>query len=189
MGKLTDFFVRFPTLSSERIVLRKMVVSDSRDMFEYSKDPSVTKYLLWEPHADECVTRGYLRYLQGQYARKSFHDWAIVLRDGGKMIGTCGFARIDEENNAAEVGYVLNPDYWGYGYAAEALSCVIRFGFKHMGLNRISARILDGNERSMRVAEKCGMFREAIHRHAIIVKGEYKTYHEFVILHEDYVER
>ena len=39
-----------------------------------------------------------------------------------KMIGTCGFTKITVEYNSAEIGYVLNPSYWGYGIAPEAVT-------------------------------------------------------------------
>ena len=114
-----DLFTRIPTLYTERLMLRKISVHDSEDMYEYSKRPEVSKYLLWSPHADIRVTKNYTRYLQGLYLKKEYYDWAIVLRRSDKMIGTCGFAHIDAENNSAEIGYVLSSDYWGKGIAAE----------------------------------------------------------------------
>jgi len=181
-----DVFSKIPMLHTDRLVLRKMTVRDADDMYEYSCRPEVSRYLLWTPHTDIKVTRSYLRYLQVQYAQKKFYDWAVDLKSTGKMIGTCGFSRFDEENNAAEVGYVLNSDYWGLGYAAEALACVLDFGFQTLGFNRIYARILDGNTQSVRVAEKNLMRYEATHKNALLVKGEYKTYHIYAILKDEY---
>ena len=182
-----DLFQRIPTLYTERLTLRKISVRDSADMFEYSKRPEVSKYLLWSPHSDIRVTKNYTRYLQGAYMKKEFYDWALVLRRSDKMIGTCGFSHIDADNNSAEIGYVLNSDYWGLGYAAEAVMRVLAFGFETAGFNRIFARILDGNTQSVRVAEKCRMRYEATHKNAIIVKGEYKTYHEYAILKKEFL--
>ncbi len=181
-----DVFAKMPTLYTDRLVLRKMTVRDTDDMYEYSCRPEVSRFLLWSPHTDAKVTRSYLRYLQGQYAQKKFYDWAIDLKSTGKMIGTCGFSHIDAENNAAEIGYVLNSDYWGLGYAAEAVARVMKFGFETLGFNRIYARILDGNIQSVRVAEKNLMRHEATHKNALIVKGEYKTYHEYAILKDEF---
>ena len=59
-----------------------------------------------------------------------------MLRTSHRMIGTCGFVRFDEENESAEVGYVLHPDYWGQGLAAEALREVLSFGFDRLELHR-----------------------------------------------------
>lgn len=185
-SRVFNVFVKIPTLSTERLILRKITVSDSDDMFDYSRRPEVSRYLLWLPHKDVRVTRGYLRYLQGQYARRNFHDWAVVLRESGKMIGTCGFSHLDVENNAAELGYVLNSDYWGYGYAPEAVWRIMRFGFEDLGFHRIFARILDGNLQSESVCKKCLLRYEATHKRAIMVKGHYETYHEYAILRDEF---
>ena len=118
-------FGRIPTIETERLILRKMKPSDSRDMYEYSRLPEVTRYLLWEPHTNPSQTLDYLEYLQTRYRVGDFYDWAVVEKSRGKMIGTCGFTSLDFSNNAAEVGYVLNPAFWGKGLAPEALMRVM----------------------------------------------------------------
>ena len=77
--------------------------------------------------------------------------------------------------NSGEIGYVLHPDFWGKGYACEAARCVIDFGFERLGLHRIEARFMMGNEQSLRVMEKLGMRFEGYHADEIFVKGCYKT--------------
>lgn len=170
-----NIFAKIPTLKTERLILRKMLTSDADDMFEYARRPEVTKYLLWSPHESKKVTRGYLSYLQAQYSRKNFFDWAITIEPTGKMIGTVGFSAIDTENDSAEIGYVLSPDYWGMGVAAEAVRRVIDFGFEELNLHRIEAKIILGNTQSERVAEKCGLSKEAEMKDKMLIKGEYKT--------------
>lgn len=181
-----SFFTASLTLTTERLILRKLAVSDYKDMYEYSKMPITSRYLLWLPHETPRFTKKYLSYLQGQYRSGAFHDFAIVEKLSGKMIGTCGFTSFDLTNNSAEVGYVLSPDFWGNGYAAEALRCVMCFGFRELDLHRMEAKIMDGNTASMRVAEKCGMRREAVHRHSMLIKGAYRTIVEYAILADEF---
>lgn len=173
--KLLSVFTKIPTLHTSRLTLRKLTVSDAFDMYDYSKRPEVSRYLLWSPHESQWATRGYLSYLQRQYAKKQFYDWAVTLTDSKKMIGTVGFTAFDIPNNSAEVGYVLSPDYWGKGIAAEALNKIIEFGFDRLDLHRLEARIMTENARSKRVAEKCGFVCEAVMRDKLYVKGEYRT--------------
>ena len=90
------------------------------------------------------------------------------------MIGTCGFAGVDCPNNRAEIGYVLNPRYRGQGLMPEAVRRVLRFGFDMMGLHRIEARYMIGNDASRRVMDKVGMHFEGIQREAMLVKGVYR---------------
>ena len=184
-----SFFSPSLVLRTERLVLRRLAVADYRDMYEYSKMPETSRYLLWSPHETPRFTKKYLSYLQGQYRSGAFHDFAVVEKASGKMIGTCGFTSFDLANNSAEVGYVLSPAVWGRGYAAEALKCVMRFGFHELDLHRMEAKIMDGNNASMRVAEKCGMRREAIHKNAMFIKGGYRTIVEYAILAEEFYPR
>nr|MBQ4320340.1 GNAT family N-acetyltransferase [Clostridia bacterium] len=194
-SRIRKVFANIPTLKTKRLTLRKLKPEDSEDMYEYSKIPEVSEYLLWSPHRSEDFTRDYLEQLQDQYRDGYFYDWAVVLpvRDGSslygvkqKMIGTCGFTSISLDNNAAEIGYVLNPAYWGYGFAPEAVKKVLEFGFEKMNFNRIEARYIVGNDRSLRVMQKCGMTFEGVKRELLYVKGEYKDIGGCAILRREY---
>jgi len=194
-SRIRKVFSNIPTLRTQRLTLRKIKPEDSADMFEYSRIPDVSEYLLWTPHKNEDYTRDYLEQLQSQYRDGYFYDWAVVLpvRDSSslygvrqKMIGTCGFTSISLDNNAAEIGYVLNPNYWGYGFAPEAVMAVLDFGFNKMGFNRIEARYIVGNDRSLRVMQKCGMTFEGIKRELMYVKGEYRDIGSCAILKREY---
>lgn len=179
-------FSNMPTLKTERLSLRAMHPIDAEDMFDYASREDVTRYLLWKPHKDISYTKDYLHYIQSRYALGDFYDWAIIEREGRRMIGTCGFAKIDAENHRAELGYVINPDFHGRGYAHEAAARVLEFGFSVLGLNRIEARFMQGNDASLRVMERLGMSFEGYHRDAIFVKGEYKTVGVSAITRRDF---
>ncbi len=166
-------FRKVPTLETQRLELRRIRVNDYKDMFEYAKKDSVTKYLLWRSHPDAQYTRDYLSYVQTQYRAGEFYDWAVVLKRTKKMIGTCGFAKFDYDNNSAEIGYVINPLYWRHGYATEAVQRVIDFGFSKLNLHRIEARYIVGNDASRHVMENCGMVFEGIHKSSVYVKEQY----------------
>ncbi len=185
---LKKYFKKFPTLETSRLILRKMKVSDAEDMYEYAHIPQVTQYLTWTEHPDVHFTRRYLDYIRTQYADGEFFDWAIVLKDSGKMIGTCGFTSFDIPNNSAEVGYVVSPEYRGNGYAPEAVCRVMRFGFTELNLHRISARYMDGNTASRAVMDKCGMRYEGCAKNSMYVKGIYRSIHTCAILSDEYIK-
>ena len=173
--KIYKIFSNSPTLSTERLVLRGMRNYDAEDMYEYASRAEVTKFLLWTEHKSLAYTKEYLKYIESRYAVGDFYDWAVTLKESGKMIGTCGFAKIDTVNNSAELGYVLSPDYHRKGIAAEAAETVIRFGFETLGLHRIEARFMEGNTPSLRVMEKLGMTFEGYEKESVFVKGSYRT--------------
>ena len=171
--KMLKIFENMPTLRTDRLILRPMKTSDSYDMYEYASSAAVTRYLTWSPHPDLDYTKEYLQYLGGRYAVGMFYDWAIVYDADCKMVGTCGFTSFNCSADSAEVGYVLNPNYWGKGIAREALQRVLRFGFEELGLHRIEARFMEGNDRSRHVMETVGMTFEGIFRESMLIKGNY----------------
>ena len=187
--KLYKIFKHIPKLSTDRLLLRKINAGDVSDIFEYSSVDEVSRYLLWYPHPSIEYTKNYVGRVLDDYKNGRFYDWAIELSSGeriGKMIGTCGFTSFDLNNNCAEVGYVLNMDHWGRGYASEALTRVIQFGFEALMLHRIEARFIIGNDKSLAVMKKCGMQFEGIRRSSMIVKGRYTDIGVCSIISTDY---
>lgn len=185
--EIIKIFRRIPTLETRRLILRKMRKSDATDMFEYASNPVVTKFLTWDVHPNERFTASYLSYLQSRYRAGEFHDWAIALRESDKMIGTCGFTRFNFNSYSAEVGYVLNPMYWGRGIAPEALARVLRFAFDTLALNRVEAKCMTGNTASRRVMEKAGMSYEGTAREALYIKGRFVSVESCAILRSEYL--
>lgn len=184
--KLFKTFSKMPTLHTERLSLRAMHPIDAEDMFDYAKRPEVTKYLLWREHEDIGFTRDYLNYIGKRYALGDFYDWAIIDKESQRMIGTCGFTKIDISNNFAEIGYVLNPDFHHKGIASEAVRRIIEFGFEELSLNRIEARFMQGNEPSLRLMERVGMTFEGYFRDAVYAKARYRTVGVCSILRSEY---
>ena len=108
-----------------------------------------------------------------------------ILKEENKMIGTCGFTRIDTVNRAGEIGYVLNPAYHHLGIAAEAADAVMKFGFDTLSLHRIEAKFMQGNDASRAVMERLGMRFEGFERDSVFVKGEYVTVGKYAKLSTD----
>lgn len=183
IGKI---FAHIPTLDTPRLILRRITPDYSDDMYDYSRMPEVTEYLLWDPHSDPDYTYRYLCQVQRQYREGKFYDWGLIDRQSGRLIGTCGFTSFDPNHDRAEVGYVLHPDYWGHGLAPEALSAVLRYGFVKLGLNRVEAHYMAENTRSRAVMEKCGMKFEGVLRQYLLVKGKYRDIGFCSILRSEY---
>ncbi|MBE6538633.1 MAG: GNAT family N-acetyltransferase [Ruminococcaceae bacterium] len=179
-------FTRMPDIETERLLLRRMRADDAEDMYEYASDSEVTRYLTWFPHPDSRYTRDYLEYLGTRYRVGDFFDWAITLKESGKMIGTCGFTSFDYTNDSAEMGYVLNPKYRGQGIVPEALRAVLDFGFGNLALHRAEAKFIEGNEASRRVMEKVGMKFEGIKRGGMLIKGEYRDIGICAVLRDEF---
>ena len=76
---------------------------------------------------------------------------------GGRIIGFLN--DVDRGEDWIEVGYVIHPDHWNCGYAAEALGAAVELLFAH-GFSAVRAGAFEENPASLRVMEKCGMIRQ-----------------------------
>ena len=145
-------------LTTERLVLRDFVENDWEAVLAYQQDSLYLRYNEWTSRSGEEVREFIQMFLdhQKQVPRIKF-QFAITLRSNGQLIGNCGVRRDSPEALEADIGYELDPKYWGNGYATEAARAVMHFGFSKMDLQRISAWCVAENVESARVLEKLGM--------------------------------
>lgn len=181
-----DFFARLPVLETERLVLRKMRMSDARDVYRYACDGEVARHVLWEAHRSVMESRAYIRYLLYQYRNGEPGSWAIVLRETGKVVGTIGYMSYSQDNSTVEVGYSLAREQWGKGLMTEALTAVIAETFRTLKLHRIEAMHFTDNPASGRVMAKCGMQHEGHMRQRICCKSVFRDVEMWAILRADW---
>src|SRR5689334_20952019 len=101
------------TLETNRLILRDWCESDSRDLFEYASDNRVGPNAGWPVHKNEEESKSIIKMFI-----ENNDCYAIVLKSENKVIGGIGLhERTPDENlqdlNQREIGYVLNPKYWG----------------------------------------------------------------------------
>ena len=68
-----------------------------------------------------------------------FYRWAIIEKKSMENIGQIAFCRVYSECNTAEIEYCIGENFWGNGYANEALAAVIDFTFKNTGFHKLEA--------------------------------------------------
>lgn len=146
------------TLDTERLILRPFSPDDFEAVHSWAGNPDNVRYMSFGPNTEE-LTRGFLA------AVKPGIDFAVVLKDGGKVIGSCGLYT-DDENDTGELGWILHKDFWKRGYGTELCGELMRYGFETLKLRRLIAPCAAVNYGSYRVMERNGMRREALHRKA-----------------------
>lgn len=185
-----DLFSSYmPELETQRLRLRRLTMRDAQDIFAYSRDPQVARYVLWEAQTSLSDARAYLRFMLRKYRLGEPASWGIEWKESGQIIGTIGFMWIQRENASAEVGYSLSRSFWNRGIMTEALQEVIRFGFSGMNLNRIEAQHETQNPASGAVMRKCGMVKEGTLRQRLMNKGRFVDVDLYAILRRDYAKR
>ncbi|HBX89487.1 MAG TPA: N-acetyltransferase [Marinilabiliaceae bacterium] len=148
-------------IETERVLLRRFVESDAEDIFHnWASDSSVTRYLSWQAHSSIDVSKEILASWLKAYEDKEFYNWAIVLKEQGKAIGSVGVVDFSNGHQRCEIGYCIGKGYWNKGIMTEVLSSVIKFMISEVGFNRVQAIHHSDNPASGRVMIKAGMKHE-----------------------------
>ena len=165
---LKSLFTPFPVLSTPRLILRALRISDLDDLYEYASDPEIDHYVPWEHYKNIEEARENLNEFLEEYQKDGLGAWGIEHRVDKKLIGIINTSIPHRINRRVEVGYTIARAYWGQGYATEAVQAVIKFGFEKMDLVRMEAVVLRDNIASARVLEKAGMkFEGLLHSYQI----------------------
>jgi [ribosomal protein S5]-alanine N-acetyltransferase len=189
VAEVREVLKDLPTLETERLILRKMILNDAEAVFAYASNSEVSRYTLWETHRSIEDSRAFLEFATQKYENGGEPDWGIVYRGNGCLVGACGLVNWEAEHARAEVGFVLSREYWGRGLMSEAVRTILRFGFERMNLNRIEARCIAENAASARVMEKAGMVYEGTLRQREYIKGAYRDIKLYAILKKGFPGR
>ncbi len=171
------------SLVSTRLVLREFRRGDWRAVHEYASDPKVVRYMPWGPNT-EAQTRDFVRRaitFQEEEPRRKF-EFAVALGEEDRLIGGCGIRLANPDAREADIGYVLNREYWGKGYGTEAAKTLLRFGFDELLLHRVYATCDPQNLASIRVLERIGMRIEGHLREHMLVRGKWRDSLMYAIL-------
>jgi len=147
----------------ERVRLRPVVDDDLGAMVRYRGDAEVCRFLPFEPQTADDI-RARIGHLFGG-TRLDGERGGVLLaiedRTDGTVIGDLVLFHLDRDAGAAEIGWVVGPAASGRGLATEAVRALIDVAFGVYGLRRLVARIDADNARSLALAERVGMRREA----------------------------
>ncbi|MGM0847405.1 MAG: GNAT family N-acetyltransferase [Bacillota bacterium] len=166
-------FKEFPVLETERLILREIRQKDATAIYGNFSDDRVTEFYDLETFTELAQADALIDKLAAGFRTHNQIRWAITLKPGNDLIGTCGFHEIEKEHYKVETGYELNPNYWGRGIMNEALNAIFAYAFEVMGVNRIEAFYDPENEKSRNVLENCGFIYEGTQRQRFFEKGKF----------------
>lgn len=162
-----SFFTQFPSLETERLILRQLRYEDGSDIQKYFTEELARFYDWWPRTIAEG--RGFVRFFKTGYEEEQSIRWGITLKPHDKVIGTCGFSDFDHFSRA-ELGYELSVEHWHKGIISEALRAIIPFGFNEIEMHRIQASVFPENTASIHLLEKFGFQKEGILRQYTYIK-------------------
>jgi RimJ/RimL family protein N-acetyltransferase len=176
-------------LDTGNLRLRPSNQNDVQGMFAMLSDPESMKYWCDKPienldAAVEVLNKDLESDAQGQSM-----CWAVTFPGEDRMIGKCILFRFDQANHRAEIGYILNREYWRQGLMQQALEAVIDFAFDTLKLHRIEADVDTENTGSIAILEKLGFKREGLFRERWFVYDEWQDSLMLGLLKQDWQAR
>lgn len=146
-------FSPFPTLNTERLVLRKMnIETDVPAIFELLSNEENQRYLK-RPLAQSLEeAKQHISRMNKGAEDDKWLVWAIEKEED--LVGTICLWNFATAQNSGEIGYELHPDFQGKGLMSEAMQAVIDYGINQIQLDQFRAITESKNTGSIRLLEK-----------------------------------
>lgn len=176
----------FPTIHTERLILKQATIEDAEDMHIYLSNETVCRYMGIDAHETIEDTKGEIKWYDNIFKEQTGIRWGISLKDNPAIIGSCGFLNLEKQHCRTEIGYELHHDHWRKGIMKEAIAAVLKYGFQEMNLNRIEAIIDPANTSSVQLLENFDFVREGLLREYDLGQNGFDDVFMYSILKRDY---
>jgi [ribosomal protein S5]-alanine N-acetyltransferase len=169
---------------SPRLRVESLRTAHAAKLFPALRDPRVYTFISEDPPASvEDLEARFGRYLKGPapFSGTLFLNWAVCLKSCEDYIGTLQ-ATTDIGRRRASVAYLLGPQFWGKGFASEAVGALLAWLFSRGDVDSAEARIDTRNDRSIRLVRRLGFELVEVVRKAEFFKGSWGDEYLFRIL-------
>ncbi len=166
-----EYFVPFPVIETERLIIRMVRRQDAKDLYELCRRPETSRFSLWHPHASLAETKDFISYQLSLYRKRQCMFFVVEEKETGRVMGTCSYVSMDSNYKIAEIGYSVLSDLWNKGYATEIAEALCGYAFDRIGVQRVFARILPQNTASRSVLLKVGFSYEGTEKKGFYFDG------------------
>ena len=147
----------FEPLVTERLRLRRSRPEDAEAISAYRRDPEVNRYQGWERTDPDGIREEIERMAALAPGDPGWVQLTVEELDGGRLVGDVGLSPAEDEPGVIKLGYTIDPDHQGRGYATEAVGALADYAFETLGAELARVYASAENIPSHRVAEKVGM--------------------------------
>ena len=165
---------------TERLELRHARSSDLDDLHAVLSRPDAMRWWATLPHETREETEAWLASMMAGNAAGSVD---FVIERDGVVIGKAGCWRLPD------IGYILHPDHWGQGLAAEAVTATIDTVFAVNPVETLTADVDPENAASIRLLERLGFHRTGFAERTWHIGGEWKDSFYFALPRADWALR
>jgi [ribosomal protein S5]-alanine N-acetyltransferase len=175
---------RIPPVVTPRLILRDFVSEDRVALEQLAREPRLLERVPVPARALAAAERAPARPASRNPLRRRAFELAIVRRRGSKLIGACDLALTAPRH--ADIGYLLAPRHWGFGYGTEVACALVDFAFRELGLRSLTAVVAVENDDSRRVLTKAGLRWDGMMRRHTRYAGRWHDCHRYVIERRDW---
>ncbi len=163
---------KFPTLESERVILRQFIDSDLENVFKGLSHPEIIKYYGISFDSIEA-TKEQMIWFADLEKNENGIWWAVCSQIDGRFLGAGGLNNLSKENKKAEIGFWLLPESWGKGIMTETIPLILNYAFKNIGLHRIEGFVETKNTNCKKALAKLKFNLEGTMQDCEIKNGEF----------------
>ena len=148
-------------LETDRLLLRNWEEKDFGPYHAMNNDPVVCEY--FPDLQTEAQSRSVITRYRAQEQRDGYSFQPLIERATGAFIGDIGLAKVEFDagfRGATEIGWMMQRQFWGRGYATEMARALLDHAFDVLGLPEVVAFTVPANAPSRRVMERLGMVQD-----------------------------
>ena len=151
---MSQNFTPFPVLETERLTLRELNLEDAKAIFGLRTNKEVNEFIDRKTPNNLSEARAFIDLISNLTLNNEGVFWVIESKNNHQLIGTIGLRNFEDEEDYAEIGYELDPNYHQKGFMSEAFEAVLKFGFENLELKTIEAFTHQDNIASIALLEK-----------------------------------
>lgn len=175
-----------PCLSTPRLLLKALEKHQAEKLFTLANGPKIADNTASIPSPYTLQTaQGFIDGMQEKFRSVGLLSLGVHVRDSGELIGIASL-RINAAHHYGHLGGWTAADARNLGYATEAATALIDYGFGELGLHRVGSQCFSRNKESARVMEKIGLQYEGCLRGAFLKNGVHEDMLVFATLREDW---
>jgi len=148
-------------ITTDELIIKELCETDIPTLYSILAKPETQKYQTYSLPTLDTFIEEQKAYINSVYRFYGYGLWGVFLKENNDLIGRCGIqSNTINGHDEIELGYELEPSYYGFGYGYESCKSIIAYAFNHLYITRIVARIHCLNSASINLAIKLGMKQE-----------------------------
>lgn len=166
-------FSEFPLIKTSEITLRKIEKTDLEELYSIYSNESLFKYRPGSAKKNKATVENMITHFERDFGKKKTIFLGICSNENTeRIIGVGEIFDFDDKVNMVTIGYTLNEEYWGKGFATKAVEAMKEYLINVIGINRVQAFVMPENIKSKNVLERSGFTKEGTIRQGTVWTGQ-----------------